>query len=279
MPTRPATGSIEPAKPAKPLEGAHQAIPSLLEAHGGKIFGLALRMCDSAHEAEDLVQETFLQAYRKWDQFEGRSAPTTWLYTIASRLCRRMRRKRAGEPVHIASLQERLPFTEGPVPDLPAKDDGPLMHHLREESREHLEHAIVSLPTGFRLPLILKEIIGFSVMEVAEILGLKEATVKTRLHRARHVLREELTKSLPARDAPPPAYSKRVCLDLLRAKQESLDREAEFPLPEKDFCERCRAVFDSMDLAHDVCEQLGKQALPPALRQAVLDDIAEEGGG
>jgi RNA polymerase sigma-70 factor (ECF subfamily) len=263
--------SVDAAAPAD------RAIPDLLEAHGGKILGLALRMCDSAHEAEDLVQETFLQAYRKWDQFEGRSAATTWLYTIASRLCRRMRRKRAGEPQRIASLHELLPFKEGPVPDLPADDDGPLMHNLRRESQEHLERAIVSLPTGFRLPLILKEIVGFSVAEVAEILGLKEATVKTRLHRARHVLREELTKGLPKRGAPPPAYSRRVCLDLLRAKQESLDREAEFPLPEKDFCERCRAVFDSLDLAHDVCEQLGRQELPPVLRQAVLDDIAREG--
>jgi RNA polymerase sigma-70 factor (ECF subfamily) len=272
MSTRPAASSVHPAAPAD------RAIPGLLEAHGGKIFGLALRMCDSAHEAEDLVQETFLQAYRKWDQFEGRSAPTTWLYTIASRLCRRMRRRRAGEPERIASLQDLMPFTDGPVLDLPVNDDGPLGHNVRRESQEHLERAIVSLPTGFRLPLILKEIVGFSVAEVAEILGLKEATVKTRLHRARHVLRQALTENLPKRDAPPPAYSRRVCLDLLRAKQESLDRDAQFPLPERDFCERCRAVFDSMDLAHDVCEQIGRQELPPALRQAVLQDIAEEGG-
>jgi RNA polymerase sigma-70 factor (ECF subfamily) len=270
MPNRPGTATVDADAPAD------RAIPVLLEAHGGKIFGLALRMCDSAHEAEDLVQETFLQAYRKWDQFEGRSAPTTWLYTIASRLCRRMRRQRAGEPDHIASLHELLPFKDGPVPDLPADDDGPLAENLRREAQEHLERAIVSLPAGFRMPLILKEIVGFSVAEVAEILGLKEATVKTRLHRARHVLREELTKAVPNRDAPPPAYSRRVCLDLLRAKQESLDREAEFPLPEKDFCERCRAVFASMDFARDVCEHIGDTSLPDWLREAVLDDIAAE---
>jgi RNA polymerase sigma-70 factor (ECF subfamily) len=274
MSSRPVTGSTEPAEPR---EAADQAIPRLLEAQGGKMLSLALRMCGTRHEAEDLVQETFLQAYRNWDQFQGRSAATTWLYTIAARLCRRMRRKRAGEPPRIASFGELSPFGDGPVPDLPADDEGPLSRQLRREAQDRVEGAIVSLPTAFRLPLILKEIVGFSVAEVAEILGLKEATVKTRLHRARHVLRRELSESLPQREAPPAAYSRRVCLDLLRAKQESLDRDAPFPMSADDFCERCRAVFKSMDLAHDACEQLGRQELPPALRRAVLKDIAAEG--
>ena len=65
---------------------ADEEIPRLVEEHGGKMFGLAKRMCRTVEQAEDLVQETFLQAYRKWDQFEGRSSPATWLYTIASRV-------------------------------------------------------------------------------------------------------------------------------------------------------------------------------------------------
>ena len=62
----------------------------------------------TGENAEDLVQETFLQAYRKWDQFEGRSEPSTWLYTIAARICQRMHRRRAGEPERLASLDELL---------------------------------------------------------------------------------------------------------------------------------------------------------------------------
>jgi RNA polymerase sigma-70 factor (ECF subfamily) len=269
---QPATSTVSPTDPAD------EAIPRLLEEHGGKMLSLAKRMCGNPHQAEDLLQETFLQAYRKWDQFEGRSDPGTWLYTIAARLCYRLNRKRAGEPRHIASLQELLPFKEGPVPDVPGDDEGPLLGQLRRESRSHIEEAIAMLPTGFRLPLVLKDIVGFSVAEVAEILGLKEGTVKTRLHRARHVLRRELSKALPERDAPPPAYPKRVCLDLLRAKQEALDRGVEFPLSSEAFCERCAAIFASMDLSKDVCTELGGDELPERLRELVIKDIETDEG-
>lgn len=255
---------------------ADQAIPALLEAHGGKIYGLASRLCNNPHQAEDLVQEVFLQAYRKWDQFEGRADPATWLYTIAARLCYRMHRKRSGEPKRLVSLEDLAAMKDGPVLDLPGDHDGPLHDQLRAEARQQIEHAIVDLPAPARMPLILKEIIGFSVADVAQILGLKQSTVKTRLHRARHALRDALTERLPMRDAPPPAYAKRVCMDLLRAKHEALDRGAEFPMPAKDFCERCRAVFNELDLAHEVCERLGEQELPATLRRTVLDDIAAE---
>ncbi|UCD76087.1 MAG: RNA polymerase sigma factor [Phycisphaerales bacterium] len=258
---------------------AEIAIPKLLEEHGGRMFGLALRMCGSPEKAEDLVQETFLQAFRKWDQFEGRSQATTWLYTIAARLCGRMHRKRSGEPNRIKSLDALLPFHGGDsagVPEIPADEDGPLARQLRAEAVENVERTITNLPATFRLPLVLKDIIGFSVTEVAEVLGLKEATVKTRLHRARLALREELSRQMPQREASPTAYSRRVCMDLLRAKQEALDRGAPFPLETKDFCDRCSAVFASMDLAKDVCEDLGSTELPATVRRAILEDVRSE---
>jgi RNA polymerase sigma-70 factor (ECF subfamily) len=127
------------------------------------------------------------------------------------------------------------------------------------------------------MPLILKDIVGFSVAEVADVLGLKEATVKTRLHRARLALRETLSRELPTRDAPPPAYPKRVCMDLLRAKQEALDRGVPFPMQKEDFCERCSAVFASMDLAKDVCNDIGRERLPEQLQRAILDDMRADG--
>ena len=62
---------------------AAEALPMLIDRYGGRIYGLGVRFCGNEADAEDLVQEVFLQAFRKWDQFEGRSAPSTWLYTIA----------------------------------------------------------------------------------------------------------------------------------------------------------------------------------------------------
>ena len=117
-----------------------------------------------------------------------------------------MLRKKSGEPQRMASLQELLPFDGGAVPDLSGADESsPLGIQIRSEAKEHIEHAITRLPAPFRMPLILKEILGLPVTDVAEILGVKPATIKTRLHRARHVLRDELTEHLPKRDAPPAA--------------------------------------------------------------------------
>lgn len=255
---------------------AEQAIPTLLTEHGGRLYAMALRMCGNAHAAEDLLQETFLQAYRKWDQFEGRSAPTTWLYTIAARKCRRMHRKRSGEPAHKAALDPDTMFSAQTAANLPTRPDTPVDAVLRNEATQHIEAAITRLPRHYRMPLILKEIVGMSVDDVASVLSLKPATIKTRLHRARHALRDELSRNLPQREVPPPAYNRRVCMDMLRAKQEALDSGVPFPVNQKDFCDRCAAVFAEMDLAQDACKSIGEGTLPPALRQAVLDDIASD---
>ena len=254
------------------------AIPRLLDRHGGQIYGLALRICGGREEAEDLVQETFLNAFRKWGAFEGRAEPSTWLYTIAVRACRRMQRKRSGEPRRIASLDELLPAGETAVPALPAADDeGPLAAQLRREAREAVEHALPRVPLPFRIPLVLKDVAEFSVPEVARVLGIKEATAKTRIHRGRLVLRRALAEALPRRVAPPPDHARRVCLDLLHAKQEALDRGVDFPLPRQELCSRCEALFATLDLSRDVCFDLGKGALPAAVRAMLLAEMQAEG--
>ncbi len=243
------------------------AIPRLLERHGGDLYGLGLRLCRDPHRAEDLVQETFLQAYRHWAKFEGRSSPSTWLYAIASRVCHRFRRRRAGEPARMASLEELLPFGEPTMPD--PGDGAPTA-----ELRERVEEAVAALPPSFRMPLVLKDVHGFSVAETAAILGLRPATVKTRVHRARLLLRKSAASALPRRPGAAPAYSRRVCLDLLRAKQEALDRGVAFPVGNEVVCERCRAVFASLDLAVDACRELARGELPAALRARILEATA-----
>ncbi|MGD8870594.1 MAG: sigma factor, partial [Gemmatimonadota bacterium] len=89
-----------------PLAGqpAEDVIPRLMDDYADHIYGLGLRMCDDPEKAQDLVQETFMRAFRSWASFDGRSKPSTWLYTIASRSCQRMERRRAGEPRHMRPL-------------------------------------------------------------------------------------------------------------------------------------------------------------------------------
>lgn len=236
-------------------------------------MGLGLKLCRNREEAEDLVQETFLQAFRKWGQFKGRSDPSSWLYTIAARVCQRRHRRRSGEPAHLESLDELLPTPGGAVVDLPTSGEGLFDEQLRREAAEVVDRALGQLPLEFRLPLVLKEIAELSLHEIAGILGVKKATVKTRVHRARLALRKELAPTLPQRAAPPPDHSRQICLSLLESKLEALDRGAPFPVADQELCSRCRALFDSLDLTVDACRWVEGGELPAALRRKLIAEM------
>jgi RNA polymerase sigma-70 factor (ECF subfamily) len=261
--------------PADDLAGqpAETAIPQLMYAYADHIYGLGLRLCDDPDKAQDLVQETFLRALKSWSGFDGRSKPSTWLYTIASRACQRMERRRAGEPRHMSSLEQLLPTGETTVVDVPATDETPAEWVEREDVVRAVRAAIHSLPIHFRLPLVLKEIEGMSVEDVARVLGIKPATVKTRLHRARLLVREALSRPLPHREAHDTHSSEGQCLDLLWAKQEALDRGVDFPIPAEQLCDRCRSVFATLDMATDVCHALGDVKLPEHARRTLEEKV------
>lgn len=265
-----------PTNPSDTLAGApaEVALPRLLDEHGGQLYRLSLKLCGHPQDAEDLVQEIFLIAWRKWHQFHGQSSPTTWLYTIAARACARRRRLRSGEPRHLESFSELLPRGEPQIPDLTVMES-PLDEQLRRETRETVEQAIAALPERFRMPLVLKEIVELPIAEIAAILGLEIGTVKSRVHRGRLKLRQALAGVLPGRDAPPPDHSRQMCLDLLKAKQESLDRGVAFRVPASDLCQRCQAMFATLDLAHETCKQLGSGEIPTRLRRLLETAFAE----
>ena len=261
-----------------PPDLAHQpadiAVSRLVEEHGGKLYHLALKFCGNPADAEDLVQQTFLLAFRKWSQFKGDAAPTTWLYTIAARQCQRSKRRRVGEPRRLEPIETLLPSKERQVVDLPSEDDGPLDAQIRREAVEALERGIARLPTPLRMALVLKDIVELPVADVARVLGLKTATVKTRVHRARLMLRRTIAQTLPRKDAAPPDHAKQICLDLLTAKQDALDRGIDFPVPQSEVCERCQALFATLDLGVDMCQEVGRTGLSPELRSALQAALA-----
>lgn len=255
------------------IASAQKAIPALLEKHGGLIYNLGQRMCGSHEAAQDLVQETFLRAYKAWHQFEGRADPATWLYKIAIRACQRLKRPRSGQPKQMLALNELLPESEKEIVAF-AESATPLDDLMRNEAYSLVENALAQLPSEFRLALVLKEIADFSVAEVAQILNLKEATVKTRVHRGRLMLRKAVAEKLPKRAAPPHEHAKRACLDLLHAKQQALDRGVDFPMPPNELCEHCRSLFATLDLAHEVCLHMRHAELPQTVRDLLLEEFS-----
>lgn len=228
-------------------------------------MGLALRLTRSRHEAEDLVQETFTQAFRKWSTFRGESDPGTWLYTIAVRLWRKKSRRAGRAP---RSLTDLAPFKDSTVADLslassPTLEDIP----AKREAIGTMERAIASLPDEFRLAIVLKDILELETDDVAAALGVKPQTVKTRVHRARLLLRGKLMSHVPQRDAPAPVYEKQVCFDLLRAKLDAMDAGRGFPIGQSVVCERCRAVFAELDLTQNVCAALSTGTISSTLER------------
>lgn len=245
-----------------------EAVTSLMQQHGGKLYRMGLRICGSHDDAEDLVQETFLNAYKAWDQFRGDADPATWLYTIATRVCQRQKRLRSGQPRHMTSLSTPNVDTEDFVLDLPDPGSDPYEDQVQRETQQIVENAISELPMNFRMPLVLKEIAGLPLSAIAEILEIKEATIKTRVHRARLMLRQILTTRLPKKPVDDPRET--VCASLIQAKQDAMDRGVDFPVDPALLNEKCCSLFATLDLGQQVCAEIARGELPDEVKERVM---------
>jgi RNA polymerase sigma-70 factor (ECF subfamily) len=163
-----------------------------VEAYSTQIYRLALRILSDPQDAEDVLQETFLKAYRSLPEFEGRSSLSTWLYRIAVNEALMLARKRKPEAV---SIDEQAETTEGELEPVQITDWCCLPENelLSAEARRFLDQAIDRLPETLRVVFVLRDIQGLSIKETAEALELSETAVKTRLLRARLNLREQLS--------------------------------------------------------------------------------------
>jgi RNA polymerase sigma-70 factor (ECF subfamily) len=168
------------------------AFAQLVEQNQGQVYNLALRMLNDAQEAEDVLQETFLNAYKALPDFEGRSSLSTWLYRIASNASLMRLRKKRPDTV---SVDEPLTLDAGDsVPrQLVDWSNLPEDELLSNESRHVMDKEVSNLPETLRIVFVLRDLEGLSTAETGEVLGLSEGAVKTRLHRARLKLRESLS--------------------------------------------------------------------------------------
>lgn len=184
---RPPASSTTPSQTAK-------AFDKLYRDHVDLIYRFAHRLCGEPEAAKDLVQDTFLNAYRGFERFRGDAQISTWLYTIASRACLRMRRRRKGAPDRELSLEEFIPTSDGEFRlQIPIDGLSPEEALQNKELRRALDAAIDQLPKKYKMVLVLRDMEGLSAKEVGTIIGLNERAVKSRLHRARLFVRRQLS--------------------------------------------------------------------------------------
>ena len=175
--------------------GDYQAFEFLVTRYEAKVYRLAIRMLRNPQDAEDALQETFLQVFRGLPGFEGRSQFSTWLFRLATNVCLMRIRHRETEPSKLLPLEDYLPkLEEGGSPQMVDWADRPEDALLSKESREQMMGALDKLPPEYRAVFILRDIEGFSNAETGESLGISIAAVKSRLHRARLALRGMLSE-------------------------------------------------------------------------------------
>ena len=175
-------------------DGDYQAFEFLVTRYESKVYRLAIRMLRNPQDAEDALQETFLQVFRGLAGFEGRSKFSTWLFRLATNVCLMRIRHRETEPSKLLPLEDYLPkLEEGDSPQMMDWADRPEDALLSKESREKMMEALDKLPPEYRAVFILRDIEGFSNAETGESLGISVAAVKSRLHRARLALRGMLS--------------------------------------------------------------------------------------
>jgi RNA polymerase sigma-70 factor, ECF subfamily len=179
--------SLEALQAGDPAE-----FSKLVDAYSTKIYRLAIKMLNQQQDAEDVLQETFFKAYRGIKSFDGRSKISTWLFRIASNEALMIIRKKHPDTI---SIDEPIETEEGEQEPVQIVDWCclPEQELLSEETRQKLDEAVQKLPQRLRVVFILRDINDLSTHETAEIIGLTDTAVKTRLSRARLKLREELS--------------------------------------------------------------------------------------
>lgn len=243
------------------------------------VHAVVRRVVRNPADADDVVQEAFLSAFRHWGEFRGDSAPCTWLHAIAVRAAMRRGKREARRRDVAREYARAMPFMQPRLAEAEFAEGSREARELRAEARARIDAAMREVAEPYRSSLVLKEIAGMSVDEVARVLGVKAGTVKTRLHRGRLLLRAALLAERKRAPVPPAVYDRATCMDLLRAKMDSLDRGVDFPVQDELVCERCRQVFASLDVGADACRSLRGKTMPAGLRKQIARLVAREAAG
>ena len=187
---RPFEASQDPdaALVASWLDGEEQAFEQLVRRHEARVYRLLYRMLGNREEAEDTCQETFLSVHRHGRRFRREARFSTFLYRVAANAALNRRRSLGRARARRLELAQR----QATGAHLPVAPRDPEDATRGSEIQAAVQEALLDLPEELRMAVVLYDIEGQSYKEIAAILGIPEGTVKSRIHRARHGLREKL---------------------------------------------------------------------------------------
>ena len=246
--------------------GDDEAVRALLVRHAPAVFRFGMKMCRDRRDAEDVLQETLLAAARGLRDVRGASSLTTWLYTVARSFCVKKRRRSKHAPAEIVPLDE-------PLGDrIAAREALPDETAERHELAAALDEAIATLDDKDREVLVLRDVEGLSAAEVAEVLGVGVAAVKSRLHRARAAVRARLVPLLgeaaPAHPSAPPCPD--VAAMLSRYLEGDIGPEAcDAMARHVATCTSCDAECASLRRTVGLCREAGAGELPKDVQARV----------
>lgn len=186
----------------KARSGDEKAFAKIVRHYEDMVYGFSFKVCRDKQYAEETLQDTFVNVYRKLKQFDGKSKFSTWLYSIVTNNCLMKRRRRKLEKDSVSIDEVTDPRRQiDPWPDhedrqlaIQSWRNSPLEEAMSRELRERLDDAILKLPVDYRLVFILRDIEDKSAEETATIMKLTVPAVKSRLRRARIFLREQLNE-------------------------------------------------------------------------------------
>jgi RNA polymerase sigma-70 factor (ECF subfamily) len=254
--------------------GDTKALEALLERYQSRIYRFGIKMCHDTELAKDILQETLLAVARSIRNFRGASSFSTWLYAIARSFCIKNRRKNRFSAVE-QSIETGLTPQDVPAAD-PAEQPDNIVSAREVEAQ--FNRAIQSLEPSYREVFVLRDIEGLSGTEVAEVLGITLEAVKSRLHRARAAVRQQLAPVIGVADhSLPPASSVR-CKHIVDIFSKNLEGEITPEVCHEterhlENCLRCRSMCDSLKHMLALCQALPQEKVPPHVQQMVREAL------
>ena len=269
----PATSPTDDELLAAARRGDTAALETLLVRYQPHLYRFGFRMCGNVEDAGEVAQESLISAARSLRDFRGDSSVSTWLYTIARRFCIRKRRRSKFAPAREESLEASGMDAAHRIAD-PAP--GPEQMAANRELERALTHAIDSLEPPQREVLVLRDVEGLPAGEVARVLGVSVDAVKSRLHRARVIVREKLG---PVLDSPTTETTPATeCPDVLALFSQHLEGDLDPRVcatmeAHLAVCGRCRGACELLKRTLAMCRQLPTAEVPAPIAASVRTAI------